>query len=338
MVGEKRTVSTSTRSYKYFKAKQGKRPVSQPSTKKRPSENTTTYSRKRAYAGSRSSYANTPWRKAQYSAHTHNAITNKKKLLNVPGAMGEYVPLSTIFRSTFIAPNNDHSFYLVIFETGSDVVGMQVWGETGYTMPFATSQLATAAPVSTRPMRLSVSIRNITKADSVQGCIRCISTPQHFKLAFQEDSQSAYLTTANLNSLKALMSGAPEVRSVSAQSLCIGGAIHAPPASQTTFKTFKEFIQYDASSAAARHTSNSIFNRANVDMVSNMIIIELVHQDLANQYDIAVHRQVAARFPHDNILSNLAQSHNVPGNQQQFDASVAAAQARASSNPVVPFG
>lgn len=303
-----------------------------------------TYSRKRPYAGSKSKYANTPWRKAQRvqaSGSIHDAILHRKRLLNVPGAMGEYVPLPMIFRSTFIAPNNSHSFYLLIFETGSDVIGMQVWGETAYTMPFATAQLASAAPVATRPMRLSVSIRNITKADNVQGCIRCLSTPQHFRLEFDSTDANVgranYLTNNCLQQLKALMEGAPQVRSVSAQSLVTGGKIHAPPASQTTFKTFREFTAYNGADNDARHASNEIFRKANIDMVSNMIIIELVHQDLANQYDIAVHRQVACRFQHDNVLSHLSRSHGAPGNQEQFDASVSAAQSAVAAQPVQPM-
>ena len=274
------------------------------------------------------------WRKSSSrstQAYSHDAIMHRAKILPVPGTIGEFVHLPSIHRSQMNTVSQ--SMYLIVQHTASDVTALMcsVQTATGYVMvaPLALPQITNAAPVTMRPQRLSVSLRNITKNDSVGGLVRVANIPQHLKLQFHNDT---YLLGSTKQELFDLMGSGTNVRSYAAHEFLETKQINAPPASLQEFKTYRNYQAWDAADVA---NSNYVFYQSNSAAVSNQIIVEFTPFNPSNTYDITIARQDACRFAQNSVLSHLA--HPAPAaNEAQFNAAAHAAQAAAAQHPVMP--
>lgn len=323
MPAEKRKVTAGPTAKKWYKAKSG--------AKAKPPAQKPTRSVKRRSA--RPSVTNKKIQISYSGYNIHNALLYSKRVLHVPGAYGEFVPVPIIWRDTALTYDN-RKYWYIIFATASDLLGLQVWGDTFAANPLLSSTLFNSDPVALRPLRLSVSIRNTTKNDEVGGSIKVLNTPQHLPLEFQTGFDSHRVTPACAAGIANAMETSPAVKCYTAKSLQQTHGVHAPPASAQEFKTFQDFIHFDVTDTTTRQASNAaVIDRAQHRMVSNMIVIEMTSTTTQNSYELAVHRQDACRFHHENILSQMAVAPQA-GNQQGFDQSVHAAQASAASAPL----
>jgi len=319
--GQKRKIVPGPTAKKFYRAAQGKKAAAASKTTVKRAGVRPYTARKRC--------------KTTVNANTHNAFLYSNKILHVPQAFGSFVNVPTVWRNTLSTGSSRH-YYVAVFATASDLVGLLIYGDTGYSNALTAPQLAAAAPISIRPMRLSVSVRNTSKSDQVGGSIKILNSPQHVKLEWQTGAMASYLTTSSKDSLVSLMSTSPHVKCYSGKELTHTHVTNAPPASSVEFRAYREFITWDGSTGITRDAANvDIIGAAQTRMVSNMIIFELTTNPEENTYDIGIHSQSACRFHHENILSNMAHDPR-PAQEQAFAAGVHAAQQAATQNPLAP--
>ena len=262
---------------------------------------------------------------------SHNAILHKRKILPVPGLSGDFVNLPSICRRNVAVSAGD--IYLYIIHTASDATALLMTDNAQNVMQteaLSLQQVTDASPNSMRAQRLSVSIRNCTIAQNVGSVVRVLNSAQHLNLEFLGGTNASFLSSNNRAELIALMDSDAQVRSYSGHTFTTEKVVTAPPATTMDFKNYWNYAPFDA---ADRANSNEVFRAANSRNVSNMIIIKFAASTIAQNYDIAIHRQDACRFAHGSVLSSMA-TPPARASEMQWQNSVQAAQAAASANPV----
>lgn len=325
---------------RFMKGRQGQR-VSAPAapvSKKRPSTTKANYPRKKSTGaftrgGSRVSF---------------NAISNKRYPLAVPGAIAQFVHLPSMMRVP-ISTSTSRKMFLVVMATPSDATAILVLMGPGTNVDTTSiinlPQLAQADPLTIRPSRLSISIRNVTEAQSVAGVVRVLSTPSHVPIVFNGPGAPTVLNPSVGIELMTTMESSPFACSYGAHEFLRTREIVSPPASIQGFKSYSDFIKYDETDDTTRHASNQAFVLANAAATNNQIIIEFNPVASVQNFDISLHRSDCTRYPLTSVLAQLAQPAPV-GNEASFTSAVAAAQAVATRNPVqsssssgnVPYG
>ena len=220
----------------------------------------------------------------------------------------------------------------MVFFATTDVEGVSIDSSTGLTTAHVLPHLTSANPQKIRPQRLSVSIRNTTIAQNVEGTNRVLNTSQQFNMTWST-SNYRYLTGGSKDALLALMESSPTARSYAGHAFTQTREIHAPPACMQQFREYYIFHAYSIATEDDAHNGALYLKQGNNMMASNMIIIELAASANTNTYDIAIHCQDACRFSQGSVLSAMATG-APPGNEAAFTTAVQVAQRSASSNPV----
>jgi len=215
-----------------------------------------------------------------------------------PDSIGEHLVLDGVCRQG-ISTLTTAPVYIVYQWTASNLQLFSINGGSGVITQYSVPQLATANPTAVRPMRASLRLRNTTVFTSLQGTIRSLSSPQQFEWEF---SANQTLTAGALTSLANMMNSHPSVRSYSQSEMTKTKAWVVPPASVDGFQKYSDFVI-----PLSGPTGDLIMINGAQQVAQNILIVQLNATTVIQTMDVALHVQVAARFPNSSLYSNLTQ-------------------------------
>ena len=162
----------------------------------------------------------------------HDATQYQKPLL-VPGVQGPFVTLNSINRpllqgtATTPVPGTNtastgHLWWITSTGGRTRAICWDIAGNYVNEIEVQWGVLDQANfPDATRPLRLSLVLRNVTKADTVQGFVRVLNLVNPPRVQFQ-DQTHVHLSTAGIAHLVGLCNSSSETRTHSAASLTGG--------------------------------------------------------------------------------------------------------------------
>ena len=230
--------------------------------------------------------------------------------LNVPNAIGDFLPIKSLVRRpqvNSIVPGT--SIYIVYQFTNSNCQLFIIDGGSGVVTPLNTPQLATAAPLSIRPLKATLDIVNQSVFTSLNGVVRSLNSSSMFNWQWLPGGLLT-LTLSSLNSLNNLMNSHPSVKTHSAAEYSKGMSFIIPPSSMVGFSEYTEYYLSSTNleiqnSLSLNDQSTALLIYGASKPVQNVLIVELESSAVLNSYDITLHTQVAARFALDSLYSNL---------------------------------
>jgi hypothetical protein len=259
------------------------------------------------------------------SLNYHNAFRKGSSKIQIPGSLGAYVPLPCICKPNF-QTSTTMDKYLVIQWTDSAVCGMLIGGAaTSSVLFYLFPALGSGSdlPTSLRPIALSASIRNTTRADSVEGSVTVLNSPSPIK--WDLNAAGTALDAACLTSLQNLMQVSPDVRSYAGHSFTESKVLVSLPASATTMKEYVFFSNATTDALKAESIVDSSKRQP-----FNSIILRFAQTSTVQNYDVAIAAITGCRFPSNHVISQLAVA-PAPVDQHRFDQGVHAANQGASS-------
>jgi len=225
-------------------------------------------------------------------------LDKRQRGLPSPDSIGEHLVLDGVCRQT-ISTLTTAPVFIVYQWTASNLQLFNINGGSGVVTQYSVPQLNTANPTAVRPMRASLRLRNTTVFTSLTGTIRALSSPQQFDWDF---STNQTLSTGSLTSLINMMNSHPSVRSYAQAELTKTKAWVIPPASVDGFQKYTDFII----PLSGPQGDQVMINGAS-QVAQNILIIALNATSTQQTMDVALHVQVAARFPNSSLYSNLTQ-------------------------------
>lgn len=270
----------------------------------------------------------------------HSAAMNVGRPLAVPGTSGSYLCIDSVGRAS-ISTGNQHGFFIICQWTTSSARAIIVQANPTSRRADAKGgnsaqavQLSGASPLSVRPLRLSLRLRNVTQSQHVAGSVRalCLSEP----LAWEFDAaNSDVLTSVMHTKLRAMVESHPKTKSYTAADFMTTREFVMPPASQTQMKSWHDYDPMMLIGAMANATQEEL----NANLISSMkiapmhtLILEftITPTGATNTYEYTVFSQDAARFSADSLYASL-QKQPAIASEEQFQQGLAAASSTAGA-------
>ena len=175
--------------------------------------------------------------------------------LGVPDQIGSYTPIRGVTRSAVTAPTALGTAYYVFVWTPSQVRCMHLThqlDEAGWykvLFPFLASHSQASAPSTVRPLRQSLSVRNISASQNVNGYIRILHTnhPMHFEIEPKTAVGAQVRMSVNQHGLfKAMIDAHPSTRTITNTELRNGVSIPIVVGTLSIFKEYHEWVNLEA--------------------------------------------------------------------------------------------
>lgn len=218
-------------------------------------------------------------------------------------SLGNFTTLNTIVRSQQLSSGTtDYGVYCVVQWTPSSA-RMINWSWISGTTPTINvtrlGNLITSIPVTSKPLRLSVALRNVTVFTGVEGSVRCLCMPQSI------DWSSAFATATTLNDafcigIDSMIESNNKTNTFTAAELQHGKKWIFAPVSAVGYNNWYEQIE----SASAQNT----FVNGSIGDAFTTLIIKIPYVTNRNTYDITIRSQDGARYPANSPLANTAKS------------------------------
>lgn len=245
--------------------------------------------------------------------------------VGTPGSIGNFVTVDGVSRMTIQTPATaGQNIYLVVqWQPNQNAAGY--WTDTvGVVTPSPVPQLNSADPVSMRPLRLSVRVRNTSQFTAVQGHIRVLNIPQQLDWSWFDTATRA-VSSAFTTEVATMMGGNPSVRTYTAAELQKSHCWVLPPASAVNYREYQVF---DPQVTNAQFCAGMITGAQSGPM--NVCIIQIPYVATQQTYDISVHCQNACRFKANTLYAHLAREVRAPLSEATFTHHVQQAQQDAS--------
>ncbi len=218
-------------------------------------------------------------------------------------SLGNFTTLNTIVRSQVLSSGTvDYGVYAVIQWTPSSA-RMLNWSWISGTTPTVNvtrlANLITSIPVTSKPLRLSVALRNVTVFTGVEGSVRCLCMPQSI------DWSSAFATATTLtdafsSSIDSMIESNNKTNTFTAAELQHGKKWIFAPISNVGYNNWYEQLE-------GASTQNTFINGSIGDAMTTMII-KIPYVANRNTYDLTIRSQDGARYPANSPLANTAKS------------------------------
>jgi hypothetical protein len=255
---------------------------------------------------------------------------NRGRPLPVPGLIGHFTCVDSSTNGQYITNSTTHGV-LVLQWTTSEIRFMTLndsptsGGVSMHLHGLQTMQLA--APSHVRPMRLSLTLRNVTKADDVAGSIRVLMLDDSIEWAFSADGGST--TWANYNTLASLVENDSRAKTYSNNELRNGHRWCLAPSSTEGMSNAKKFLPYvhtDTISPNVNHVESIIQGAAGRGLQTMLVLVPGSPSSAHQVYDWNVHDQTACYFPANTLGSTMARAPQMagPGNWEAMNAAIGA--------------
>jgi hypothetical protein len=225
-------------------------------------------------------------------------------LINTPGAVGNAVCIDSMSRNSF--PTKSTSVFLILQWTPTNMRLVKYdYSTRQIDTQFCSAHQLTTSPIamSTRPSRLSMTVRNVTMANEVQGSVRVLSSSQALEWDFAA-TNNTNATGAFSSELEGILSSNPQAKVMSAHEFTHGKKFVSAVASMNTFKNYTQFSVPATTDFV--EVKEALVQGA-IQQPLNCIILEFVGMPANfNTYEVSVHSQDACRLPAYSLLAHLA--------------------------------
>ena len=270
--------------------------------------------------------------------------------LGVPDMTGSYTPIRGVTRDSRTAPTGLGSAFYIFCWNPSQARCMMLshqLDEPGWYkihFPFLASHVESAGPAMVRPLRQSVSIRNISSQQSVNGYIRILHTNHPMSVDFQEKTAAGgqvRMSVENYAAFKTMMESHPNTRTITNVELRIGISIPIVVGTISVFKEYHQWVSLNPVSHTLQQFTDADGNEYDsteqyaAGLIQKFLtltpmstlIIEIPTMEPANvqSYDMSYHYQDAVRAADpDGIVAQFARPGR-PMSSSQFNRFSAAA-------------
>jgi hypothetical protein len=278
---------------------------------------------------------------AMSNAYKHCAKYNIGRMLPVPGCTGDALCVDSVSRTT-VHTQADWDTFLVFQWTDSCVRGVALKSNRHADLVTLTAtQLISGVPVTVRPLRMSVCIRNTTVLTDQQGFVRVLNSPSPLEWEWDPvyDGVTAgginVVTHNMMNELQDVMNSHPKVHTFAAVDLTHGRRWVMPPAQMGQFKTWHP---YDPDVTALHAKATLAGNTAQNPL--NTLIMFFPKGPKSQTYDVSMYDQTATRHSIHTLYGHLQKPVPPGPNDAAFLAGMRAEHARAGAgahdNPPPP--
>lgn len=172
---------------------------------------------------------------------------------------------------------------------------------------FSTSDI----PLSYRPLRSGVRIRNITSNQNVGGLVRVLQQSSPVVVAWAGGGNTDIFNTI-FDDWRAAIQSSPKTVEYTGHSFVEGtNEFVISPATMAAYNSYGPLAFVFAVGTATYKTQ---MEAQETDMAMNNLLLEFPATDVANVYSITVMHQVALRYPTNTLLSDLSRPHVLPAN------------------------
>ena len=250
--------------------------------------------------------------------------------LGVPDQIGSYTPIRGVTRSSVTAPLTMGTAYYIFVWTPSQVRCMHLshqvdvpgWYRVHF--PFLASHSQAAAPSMVRPLRQSLSVRNISASQNVNGYIRILHTnhPMQFSLEPKTEGGAQVRMSVEQHGLfRAMVDQHPSTRTITNTELRSGVSIPIVVGTMSIFKEYQEWVNLDAinhtlltivgpngEASTEQYAATLIQKYAQLTPMSTLIVeVPTLEPNNIMSYDMAYHYQDAVRAADpDGIVAQFA--------------------------------
>lgn len=167
--------------------------------------------------------------------------------------------------------------------------------------------VSAVSPVSIKPLRSAVSIRNFTQDTNVSGVVKVLIISDPIEWGFITNQADVVPSLAVCSSIFAMMNTHPSVRSFTGKELQKTHLFVQGPASYVGYNQYLNFNQ-NASTDAANGASIQTALIAGADAAAMQTVIFMIPpSNVAESYEFTVHRQDGCRYVANQLLASTAE-------------------------------
>ena len=249
--------------------------------------------------------------------------------LPVPNTLGNFVEQTAMHRFQI---QSRYSPLLILQWTPTRMCVMKSWETETKLEVFETLKQDPKA-VFTRPNRLSLRIRNVSKADNIQGVVHALTVPEpvHVQL---DAANPPKLIAATRDALVKGLEKDPRTKTFSAHSLSRTHTFVTPPAHMNNISSWYEFkplYVVDGNEQFFDHGKQEENNKALAEGVRAPLCTALIYFPAVNDtvaasqtYEITAHIQNSVQYGADSVMNSHSQP-ATPGNTTLFAGAAQAA-------------
>ena len=263
-----------------------------------------------------------------HAARQHHDAMGKMYPLAVPGQMAHFVTINGLVRTNV---TTDGEKIILFTWCPTQIVRFsvfrmdnRVWTGPNFTrLGNETGSITEGTlPVSLRPLRMSVRIRNITPGQNVGGSVRVIQADDWPITELQQSVNPFAMTAACMTKWRTYMDSHPLSHTYSAAELRTTHRFVLKPGQEIPFRSYHQFKQ----GMEANANDNKNHTEANVAFafaraIEPMTALAMYMPDLGagnqNTYEITVHFQDAAQFEPASPMHSQARP-PAPANEEAF--------------------
>ena len=183
-------------------------------------------------------------------------------------------------------------------------------------------------PIVYRPLRASLTIKNLSPADKRENGITVLNTSSPLVLSFCDNNGALFgstgagapdhVTEATFDKLWAMVHASPDSKFYSANQLSTGhNEIVSFPCTSSAYGSYgpSKFNSGGGWTAVAEQ-----WKQAETDMPMSHIMVAFTHTSVANNYTMEMQTQAATRYDEGTLLGSLMKGATGGGNPQAADA------------------
>lgn len=214
---------------------------------------------------------------------------------------GNFTTINGVWRSSAFVTNTVYDTYLLVQWNASDM-GAFNWNDNGALDSPVTAQRIPQFSVDAlqqKPLRMSVSIRNVTQMVNVAGLVRVLNMPQNYDWSAAFGGSPSSLSPATVANIKTLIDSSANTVTIALADTVNGKTWVNYPISSVGYNTW--YKQYNADSIQGRLVESS-FN----ETMSTILMHFPPTTTGSQQIEVVVRRQDGFRYAANSALSQTA--------------------------------
>lgn len=284
------------------------------------------------------------WRKeAQAAVAFFDPWKNAGRPLYVPHSVGAFTTFDYTIRFT-ITLDTASTQLMIIQWTPSKLRGA-VFKSTASTIQpliYAQEYLSSNAPNQIRPMRMGVSIKNVTRADQIAGTVVLLNTSDDLDFyggVSSANGQLNFTTTPNYDAFANAVKGHEKSHVLSAHELAFGRRTTTRPVSTVGMSGWRDWCNittYNGSNASQVDTETLYaLNQGNTFRNLSNVAVFFPNVATMQTYEVEVRGQDALTFSFGHLANKFAKDPPL-GSPEWFDKMVTAHKRWTEANPPIP--
>lgn len=235
-------------------------------------------------------------------------------------SLGNFTTYNGISRHVLLTSTTHHTV-LIYQPSVRGVYGIAQWNaDTGTVGSIDNSPLyrfaSSDTPISTRPMRGALRIRNTTSNQDISGLVQVLSISSPLEFEFTTPT-ALDITTTFAAELRAMCASNPKSREFTARELSVGqNEFVSSPACFSDYNSYGKHMFTTTTTAAGLQAE---YDNVRVDMPMNIIIVMFPPSSVINSYSITIGQQNAMRYPTNVLLGEMSTPHDKPRNPKLLE-------------------